>query len=254
MTNELTTHEEHEHESETERNDNATEDSRTDGSENAIKILTDGGSTPAEHHIEAVRELGRVVIELSQIDLPELQETDNMIVEETSGQTWIEVEQDDVYWNAWCDVYEVVTGIGSEDSMDEDLSPDTPKHQRFQEVTATGSVDGERVTSLNVAVYADGDMRIHAEYLPHRGGSWKTLYEGRLSVTAPDLVDIGREIASAELTYLVHETSSDADALDYWQTHRRDGWYSQSVWADIRGVGRQTVNDRKRSTEKAIEE
>lgn len=102
--------------------------------------------------------------------------------------------------------------------------------------------------------YADGDMNLLAGYPPAGSDSWDVMFEGRLSESTPDPIELGRMVASAELGHIASETKSCAETLDYWQTESAPMPFSQVLWGDVRGVGRQTVNDRVRNAADALED
>ncbi|MFC6993180.1 hypothetical protein ACFQH3_19260 [Haladaptatus sp. GCM10025707] len=64
-------------------------------------------------------------------------------------------------------------------------------------------------------------------------------------------LDIGRRITAIELAALANELGSPAETLDYWMTTEQYT-SSQAIWAHVRNVSRQTVNDRVRAARKKI--
>lgn len=215
-----------------------------------------------DSYANAVRSLGEVVLALDQLDIPELSITEEQVVEEV-GTTWIEKPEDDAYQDIWASITAIVKQyIGEVDKTRtravslKSGSDGVSEHKMWVEESLTAGlhVEGEEVAILSVGYTGLGDLAMTAEYRrPFAGDNWAVLWEGEIRGKDIDPVAIGREIASIELTYLVHETGSNAAALDYWQTHHQDGWYQQHEWADIRGVGRQTVNDRIRHTRRSLE-
>lgn len=213
--------------------------------------MTDGGQDVAakgdyDEHIEEIRSLANAVIEISNVDVPVLEVSDGMIVGEPGGRDWIDVEQDEQHWNAWCEIYNIVDDHGRSPEIENRLLPDVESYLRYQSVNAR-----TEYTSLGVKVYADGHINILAEYDIGDESSMAVMFDDDASELDP--VEIGRTVASAELSLLVRATGSDAAALDYWQTRRSDGWYRQQSWADVRGVGRQSVNDQVRKAKDALE-
>lgn len=195
-------------------------------------------------HREAVQDLARAVYKIAAVDVPELEITDGMVMEEMHGDNWIETQQDDNWWGAWCEIYDIVENHGAAEIGDNQIKPGVEPHRRYDEVRAK-----TEWTSLSVKVYAAGDVRILAEY-DNSTQSWVVLYEGRPSNNPVDPIQLGREVASSELAHLAEATGSAKVALDYWQTSE---WYRQRQWADIRGVGRQTVNDSVREAKNALD-
>ena len=198
----------------------------------------------------AVRQLARAVNQLSAVEVPELNRSDEMVVEESHNEDWYNVEQDDDWWDAWCKAYEIVeTEMGTAEPRETNIRPTVEKHRQYDEFAAKTDY-----TSLVVQVYADGDMKLLAEYDRGDSGGWDVMFEGRLSQDAPDPIELGRMAASAELGHIASETESCAETLDYWQTETAPMAFSQRRWGDVRGVGRQTVNDRVGDASDALEE
>jgi hypothetical protein len=102
--------------------------------------------------------------------------------------------------------------------------------------------------TFRIDVYAGGDVEYITEYTVNDESNLKgMLYEGFLNAGGLDHIQLGREVARAELALIVNNTESAAETLDYWQTEMEYTGWNQKSWADVRGVGRQTVNDRVRS-------
>jgi len=192
-------------------------------------------------HAPEVRDLARAVVEIAEVDVPAAGLTDDMIVEEPTGRDWYEVEQDGEWWDAWCEIHAIVRDrVADPDISANEMRPDIEPHRRHDGLRATTDH-----VSLSVKVYADGHVRILAEYDDGRP-AWSVLHEDHAE--AVDAIDIGREVAAAELTLLASATGSCAAALDYWQTQERPRPPQQRVWAEMRGVNRQTVSDRVAET------
>lgn len=199
-------------------------------------------------HATAVRQLARTIHQLTTVNIPELARSDEMIFEESHGDDWYDLEQDDDWWASWCEVYDIVEAVmGSANVGDTNIRPDVESHRQYDEITAKTDY-----TSLVVKVYADGDLGVLAEYDRGNSASWDVLFEGRLSNETPNPIDLGRAVASAELAHIASETESCAETLDYWQTKQAPQSFSQRRWGDVRGVGRQTVSDRVRSASTAM--
>lgn len=199
-------------------------------------------------HVTAVRQLALSIDRISQVSVPELTVSDEMIVEEKNGEDWYELEEDEDWWEAWCEIHRIVEEtLGSAKVSESNIRPEIPREQQYDKITAKTDW-----TALSVKVYADGGVKMLAEYDRGDSRSWDVLYEGWTSNEIPNLFDLGREVASAELAALASETESCADTLDYWQTTIAPNSFKQHRWARIRGVGRQTVNDRVRSASAAL--
>jgi len=198
-----------------------------------------------DSHIDAIQNLARAVIEISQVDVPELEVTDEMIIEEEDS-SWYELEQDEAWWNAWCEIYDIVVEkFGSPDIPDNQIRPEVEPHRQYDSVRVKN-----QWISLRVSVYADGHVRVLAEYNNGDDKSWAILFDSDASEA--DAIDIGREVASAEQTIIALNTGSCAETLDYWQTQLSPAKWTQRRWSDVRGVGRQTVSDRKNAAEETL--
>lgn len=207
------------------------------------------GGDSYDDHRDAVRALARAVVEIAAVDVPELDMSEDMVVEEPNGADWIEAEQDADWWDAWVAIERTVRELDGATTHDSEILVERDPHRRYLAARTSGET-----VDLSVRCYQTGDVRILAEYLPHADASSMTvLYEERPSNTPVDPIDLGREVASAELAWLAHESGSAAAALDHWQTERSEGWYSQSQWAAVRGVGRQTVHDRVQDAQAALD-
>jgi len=104
-------------------------------------------------------------------------------------------------------------------------------------------------------VYTGGDVAFISEYaIDQEANSWGMLYEGFPDTDDFHQITLGREVARAELAIIINTTTSAAETLDYWQTEFDHFGWNQKRWADIRGVSRQTVNDRVRGATKSLEE
>lgn len=73
-------------------------------------------------------------------------------------------------------------------------------------------------------------------------------------------LQVGRNIAQAELAILVAELGSCAEALDYWVTdevnyqHRKDDSAPSEAWHKSRGVTRQAISNNVNSARKKLEQ
>ena len=197
--------------------------------------------------IDAIQELAQTVIDVAQVDVPELEVTDEMIVEEEEpNRPWIETEQDEEWWDAWCEIHDIVVAEhGAPDIPDNRIRPDVEPHRRYDSIKVS-----TEWTSLVVKVYASGRVNILAEYDNGSDGSWAVLVDEDAETIDP--LEVGRDVASAELTILTHQTQSAVETLDYWQTELSPRQWRQRKWADVRGVGNQAVSNAKTSAEAAL--
>lgn len=68
-----------------------------------------------------------------------------------------------------------------------------------------------------------------------------------------DVFEVSRTITYLRFTSLAHALGSCAVVLDWYKpTYPR--WHTQKEWSEIRGVNRQTVNDRNREARRMHEE
>lgn len=200
-------------------------------------------------------------IELPEVDFPEELTAENIIngeeenskrimreyIEdkkvEINGETVEEIDIEGVnkWWDAWCEIREIIEGTFEGDveansaTLDEDEQYDNM------------SVRNEFM-NFSIDVYASGDVYYVAEYaVDIESNVWGMLYEGFSDVDGLNQIQLGREVARAELAIIINTTESAAETVDYWQTKIDITGWNQKAWADVRGVGRQTVNDRVRS-------
>jgi hypothetical protein len=111
----------------------------------------------------------------------------------------------------------------------------------------------EKIGVITVEYYPSGELRLLGWHNQHYvDGKSKILFDAVLPNSDLDPIALTRKLVSIELSWLAHKTGSAAAALDYWQTRQNGGGYKQTSWADIRGVNRQTVNDRVRDAKESI--
>jgi hypothetical protein len=199
-------------------------------------------------HIDTVQSLARTLNKISNVDVPELNITDNMLIEESNGSNWYEVQLDDNWWEAWCEIYDIVeTEMGNANIGESNMQPEVEDRRRYDEMWAKTDW-----TSLRVRVYGDGDVHMLAEYTRADGRS-DVMFHNHLSFETPDAIELGRMVASTELGVLMSETQSCADTLDYWKTEMTPHPISQRKWRTIREVSHPTVNDCVQSASDALE-
>lgn len=131
--------------------------------------------------LKRIQELAEAVNQLSTVDVPERDRSDEMVVERPDGVKWFDLEGDEEWWAAWCEVRDIVEStIGLAVSGHCTMRPDVEAHRQYAGLEAkTGD------TSLSVQVYADGYMRVLAEHHAEGGDSWETLFQGRLEEEKP---------------------------------------------------------------------
>lgn len=159
---------------------------------------------------------------------------------ETVGE--IDIEGVSEWWDAWCEIREII---------DEAFEFDV-KGGNSATLTENEPHDGMTVTSefinFSIEIYAGGDVYYITEYaIDKESNTWGMLHEGFPDLNGLDQIKLGREVARAELAIIINTTRSAAETVDYWQTKLDPTGWNQKSWADIRGVSRQTVNDRVRN-------
>lgn len=183
--------------------------------------------------LRAVREAGDVMLQLLDIDTPPVS---FYCTTEEDGTPIL--EDDERYWNAWKRIRNAVGEYGQVEVTDwreevEELSVQAAARRYF---------DAREFAHIYADYSADGTLVITTEFQIHDG--WGTFISERAEELKP--LDVGRRIASIELAVLAHELNSPAETLDYWMTTEQYT-YSQAIWAKVRNVSRQTVNDRVQS-------
>ncbi|WP_285254132.1 hypothetical protein [Halobacterium salinarum] len=146
------------------------------------------------------------------------------------------------WWDAWCEIREIIDDA-FEANVEGGNSATLTEDEQYDHM----SVRNEFI-NFSIDVYAGGDLSYITEYaIDIESNAWGMLYEGFPDVDGLDQIQLGREVARAELAIIINTTKSAAETIDYWQTKLDPIGWNQKNWADIRGVSRQTVNDRVRS-------
>lgn len=219
--------------------------------------------TTYHSYTNAIRTLGEMVLALDTLDFPEPLFFSEDILERSNGQISIELPQESEDWDFWHSITETVEKYIDQygeyhaslsDRGSENVHvPEYDTEYVSQTLSAELDAEGDTVATLILEYANVRALTVTAVYRQPGTQEWAVLYAGIMPWCDTDAISIGREIASTELAYLVHKTRSNAAALDYWQSHDQDGWYSQSEWADMRDVNRQTVNDRIRHTRERLD-
>jgi hypothetical protein len=212
------------------------------------------GGVNYNSYSEALRKMGQIIIEVSQINTPKLTISDAELDEEATVTDWVELAQDTDYWVAWTDIQETVREHTPHHEVSYDLYSESFYTGLYSSISAELLSGEQRIGLLDIEYSGYGEAFIMGEYRHPYTETWDILYNGIPSIDNIDALTIGRRISSLELSYLAAETGSCAAALDFWQTHPETGWYSQSEWADLRGVNRQTVNDRRRDAREQLKQ
>lgn len=234
------------------------------------------GSMSVHDKIEAVRTMAETMakidkvdvplIELPEVDFPEEFTAENIIngeVEnskrimreyieeqkvEINDETVEEIDIDGVseWWDAWCEIREIIDEA-FEDDVEGSNSATLEEGKQYDNM----SVKNEFM-NFSIDVYPGGVEYIAEYAVDIESNVWGMLYEGFSDVDGLNQIQLGREVARAELAIIINTTKSAAETVDYWQTEIDNTGWNQKSWADARGVGRQTVNDRVRSATDSI--
>lgn len=202
---------------------------------------------------EAIRTMGRVIIEISQTDTPELTVSDDELGDEATATDWVDRAQGTDYWGAWTNIQETVRNHTTHHEVSYGVDSGCMSSGLYSSINIELLSREKQIGSLVIEYTGNGTVLALGEYIHPGTETWNVLYEGIFPIDDIDPIAIGRKITNVELSYLAAEIGSCAATLDYWQTHPDMGWYSQSEWADLRGVNRQTVNDRVRNAKEQLE-
>lgn len=198
-------------------------------------------------------------IEMSQADIPadhpfkqsEDVETSAENIEQKIELTDENFDQTDIdgaegWWNAWCEVRKI---------LDEAFECDVEggDHVTMTEGEPNGDMRIQNdVLNLRVRLYNGVGVSYVAEYCIGESDTWVMLFEGDTPRQQFE-TELTRDVVRTELAIIANATQSAAETIDYWMTEQGGYSWSQSEWAEIRGVGRQTVNDRVRSAADTVE-
>lgn len=202
---------------------------------------------------EALLAMGQIITEISQADVPELTISDAELGEEATVTDWVEFAQDTDYWVAWTNIQAIVQEHATHYEVSYELYSESTTTRLYSSICVELYSGEKQIGILDIGYNDLGEVTVLGEYLHPSTEAWDVFYEGMFPFSDIDPIAMGRKIASVELSYLTAEIGSCAPALDFWQTHPETGWYRQSEWADLRGVNRQTVNDRFRDAKEQLE-
>jgi hypothetical protein len=190
------------------------------------------------NHIEQVENIGRAIVELSTVDFP-ISTVDEAVLNEAENIIETLRYHDEEWAAAWDQTHQIMEQYNSH------VSIDIHEQDRFM-IDLTTETDH---TILSVTVKPrQGKCNLFAEYENGRG--WDVFYEGTSSNV--DVLDIGRKVASTQLTLIASTTESPAQVLDLWQTKLSPRRWTQSHWGDTRGVGRQSVCNQVREAKEKL--
>ena len=203
---------------------------------------------------ESLRTMGKIIIEISQTNFPELTISDAELGEEATPTDWIELAQDTDYWAAWTNIQEIVQEHTTHYEVNYDFESVSNSNTIYSLISVELLARKKQIGVLNIEYNNHGEVVVIGECAHPGTETWDLFYDGTFPFADVDAITMGRKIGSMELSYLTAEIGSCAPALDFWQTHPETGWYQQSAWADLRGVNRQTVNDRLRDAKEQLEQ
>jgi len=210
-------------------------------------------TTNYHSYSHTLRTMGRMIERVSRIDLPEMTVPDSELDDGMTTSDWADIAKGTDYWQALDNLREIVNEeVSSHDFTVDAFPPLNPSMIRAH-IEGDFLLQDTKIGKLSIDYTTNGRLTIRAEYKPSADTPWQTLHKSKHPWNDVEPVKLGRKIVSAELSYLAAQTGSCAAAMDYWQTHSQEGFYNQSDWASIRGVNRQTVNDRVRDAEKQLE-
>ena len=200
--------------------------------------------TDALAKIGVIQEVGETTLDLLEIGFPPAGY--DCPVDDDGAPI---LKEDERYWSSLEEMQSQLESFGPVEVSDELFSASEP----FLNLKATRTIDGDLFCNFHVSYDAAGGGVIVVEF--RMNDSWHTVIDH--SPEDITRLDVGRFVARAELSILANELESPTETLDYWivdGSNYHDSRFSQSRWADIRNVSRQTVNDRVQSARKKLKE
>lgn len=201
----------------------------------------------------AISALGQAVIKLAQVNRSELAVSEQTANTLTTEEEWIEYAQGTDYWRSWNQISDILSQYADNYSPERYPNPTGNLHEFTQATTIQFSTRERKIGSLRVEYNNNGVLYIRAPYQDPVTDSREVLCDVVFPWMEIDLFELSRTITRLELTSLAHEFGSCAAVVDYYMT-TYTSWYTQTEWSDIRGVNRQTVNDRNREAKRALEQ
>lgn len=210
-------------------------------------------TTNYKSYSQTLSSMGRVIMRISRIEIPDLTVPDSDPDDRMTVSDWVDIARGTDYWEALSDIREIVDEDVPSHDITFDAFPPLVHEELHSRIKGEQLLQDTKIGKLSITYTTKGRLTILAEYKPSDDASWQRLHKSTQPSDDVKPIELGRKIASAELSYLAAETGSCAAALDYWQTHSRESFLKQSDWAAIRGVNRQTVNDRVRDAKEQLE-
>lgn len=159
----------------------------------------------------------------------------------------IDIDGINQWWKGWCEVRKII-----DEEFEYDVEGGNCATLTEDEPNDSMEIRNEFI-NFGITVYTSGEVYYAAEYvIDIESNTWGMLYEGS-GYGGINKIELGRKVARAELAIIANTTASAAETIDYWQTELDADTWSQKRWADVRGVNRQSVNDRVRGAIDSLE-
>lgn len=195
-----------------------------------------------EAKLEALRSAGSIATNLLDMDFPPV------AFGCPSDEDGLQFEEDERYWTAVQETKQRMESFGEVEVKTDYRDEPSP----FVSLIARRMMDGNTFAQIHLDYAASGDCHLSIEYQIKEG--WHIMLDHDFPEL--DSMEIGRLLARAELAILANELESGTEALDYWVTevsaHHSESRYSQSDWARVRNVSRQTVNQRVQAVKQRL--
>lgn len=203
------------------------------------------------HQIELLRELADGVFKIADVDIPHLELEENIADMKPEERYWQDWDEDIGWVEACFEIKGILSNMDGNVSFNEKIErePVEPGEDNYWYVEFSNRND---FAVLECEITSWGDNILIAEYDSVTGSG--ILWEGMVEGAPPRIAEVMLSVASEELAYLTGLTGSCKVALDYWQSELSPREIAQNDWAEIRGVGRQTVNDSVRIVKNKIDD
>lgn len=226
--------------------------------------------TPTEE-IETVRKMAETMLkinhvlhdsgtgvdfsEVDMVDIPQGPPSEGRWKVELTEQNFDQKDIDGAerWWNVWCEVRDILS-----EAFEDDIKGSQSVTMTSSEPNGNMSIRNDFM-HLKVRLYNGIGVSFTAEYRIEESDTWVMLYQGEPGSSVEFETRLIRNVVRTELAIIANATKSAAETIDYWMTNSVDQFtgdpsWSQSSWAEARGVGRQTVNDRVRSAVDKVED
>lgn len=202
------------------------------------------------YQIELLRELADGLFKIADVDIPYVELESTIADAKPEDRNWQDWDQNGGWVEACNEVLSILSNMEGEVSFDEEIQQETvePGEDNYWFVDFYNRNDFA-VLSCTITTWGDNILLAEYDTINGRGILW----EGKVGGNPPSIPEVMLTVASGELALLTSQTGSCKVALDYWQTEMSPREYTQKDWSEIRGVGRQTVNDSVRSARNNID-